>query len=76
MTRIETAEAIASKINADGRATANVWTRNEIDAVRVYVNRELSRGRMQECGYYDVDHDGVSSHITRNRAHFDRIVAL
>jgi len=64
MTDLEIAEAIAAAINEQDY-TANVWEKEGY--TRVYVTRELSRGRRQEMGFIAID-DGVIEPGGMNRA--------
>jgi len=50
---LEIAEVVAEAFRAEG-ARAKVWEGKERGIVRVYVSRELSRGRTQDMGYVEV----------------------
>jgi len=65
--RIEIAEKIAAKIN-EGERTAKVWARD--GHVRVYVSRDLSRGRRQDMGHILIADSGERNYngLDRNRA--------
>jgi len=66
-----TAQTILDAINTDARATARIWRGRTCQ--RVYLTRELSRGR-QAIGYYEVRGDRVIDAIERNRAHYYEVV--
>lgn len=73
MTRTDLATKIAATINDDGEVAAKTWAKGE--AVRVYVSRELSRGRRQDMGYIDIAESGeVSVHVDRRGAYIESLV--
>lgn len=64
--QVEIAEQIAAAIEATGEARARVWEGKERGVVRVYVSRELSRGRRQDMGYVEVHPDeSIAVHAER-----------
>ena len=68
--RIEKAETIAAALTADDMPS-KVW--EEDDIVRVYVTRELSRGR-QQMGHVEVLEDGSCTDSLTRRAAYIRSV--
>ena len=58
---LEIAEKIAAAFRAEGVRAAKVWEGKERGIVRVYVSRELSRGRWQDMGYVEVYPDETIS---------------
>ena len=58
---LEIAEQIAAAFRAEGARAAKVWEGKERGIVRVYVSRELSRGRWQDMGYVEVYPDETIS---------------
>lgn len=73
--QIEIAERIAEAFAATGEARGKVWTAEERGIVRVYVSRELSRGRTQDMGYVEVHPDETISVSAYRRASWMEDVA-
>ena len=55
---LEIAEQIAAAFERTGEARAKIWEGKERGIVRVYVSRELSRGRWQDMGHIEINPDG------------------
>lgn len=72
---LEIAEQIAAAFEATGEARAKVWEGKERGVVRVYVSRELSRGRRQDTGYVEVHPDESISVSAYRRASWMEDVA-
>lgn len=73
--QVEIAEQIAAAFEATGDARAKVWEGKERGIVRVYVSRELSRGRTQDMGYVEVHPDETISVSAYRRASWMEDVA-
>lgn len=71
---LEIAEEVAEAFRAEG-AQAKVWEGKERGIVRVYVSRELSRGRAQDMGYVEVHPDETISVSAYRRASWMEDVA-
>lgn len=73
MTRKNKAEAIAAELKSRGYS-ARVWEAG--DNIRIYVARQLSRGR-QDMGYVEVTDDGEinPNGLTRSKATIRDIAA-
>lgn len=72
---LEIAEQIAAAFGATGEARARVWEGKERGIVRVYVSRELSRGRTQDMGYVEVHPDEtISVRVGRRQSWAERVV--
>lgn len=66
LAREERADEIAEALEEAGYG-ATAWTGGR--TVRVYVTRELARGRQQDIGYIGIRKDGAAvPHLTRNVA--------
>ena len=73
--QIEIAERIAEAFTATGEARARIWEGEERGIVRVYVSRELSRGRTQDMGFVEVHPDETISVSAYRRASWMEDVA-
>jgi len=72
---LEIAEAIAAAFEATGEARAKIWEGKERGVVRVYVSRELSRGRWQDMGHIEVHPDAsISVRVGRRQSWAERVV--
>ena len=73
--QIEIAERIAEAFTATGEARGKVWTAEERGIVRVYVSRELSRGRWQDMGHVEVHPDeSISVRMERRQSWVEQVV--
>jgi len=71
---LEIAEKVAEAFRAEG-ARAKVWEGKERGVVRVYVSRELSRGRSQDMGHIEVHPDAsISVRVGRRQSWAERVV--
>ena len=71
---LEIAEAVAAAFEATGEARAKVWEGKERGVVRVYVSRELSRGRLQDMGYVEVHADeSITVHAERRASWMEEV---
>ena len=71
---LEIAEQIAAAFERTGEARAKVWEGKERDVVRVYVSRELSRGRLQDMGHIEVHPDAsISVRVGRRQSWAERV---
>lgn len=65
---------IAEAFEATGEARAQVWEGRERGVVRVYVSRELSRGRRQDMGHVEVHADGsITVHAERRSSWVEEV---
>lgn len=70
------AATIAANIESATDYTARIWEGDT--CTRVYVSRDLSRGRTQDMGYIEIAEDG-SAHgggLQRNRAGIESAAGL
>lgn len=73
--QIEIAERIAEAFAATGEARGKVWTAEARGIVRVYVSRELSRGRWQDMGHVEVHPDeSISVRMERRQSWAEQVV--
>lgn len=73
--KLDKAQQIADALEEYG-VSARIWEGTVEDIVRVYVSRQLGRGR-QDIGYVEIGADGsVSNALTRNRAGLSRAAGI
>ena len=72
--QVEIAEQIAAAFERTGEARAKIWQGKERGIVRVYVSRELSRGRLQDMGYVEVHPDeSISVRVGRRQSWAEQV---